>query len=367
MSDSIFAYGCDTRAAHHIVAQIRMQQGGKLVGQGTYGCVFSPPLACKSKHVKKLPNSLGKISEYSDVKNEIQAAKDLRGVYGSEYFILPDPASLCVPAPMAQQSEPDLSNCQAIERRGTKNMVHYQMRFGGLPIRVVLRKSNKYSFYTFMTQLVEIGAILVLNGYVHGDFHMNNVLMLENHRPRLIDFGRSFSIKTLTREVIDGGWTEYSPGFSYESPDMSLIISTHEQVPLAQCVRDMRAEKSSMINLERVLGVNREKQLIELLEFWETSKAATTSDWLSYWTMYWYTFDAWAIGAILIELLRIRLLSKDFDSEWSKRQEVIEAVIKGLLHSSPRLRLDCIEALALINPMHPIVKRGKDWLKSRRA
>jgi hypothetical protein len=147
---------------------------------------------------------------------------------------------------------------------------------------------------------------------------------------------------------------------------MSFVISTHENIPVAQCIEDMKSQKSSMINLERVLGVSRDKQIIELLDFWETSKAVGARDWLAYWKMYWYTFDAWAIGAILIELLRIRLLSKEFDEEWSKRREVIEAVIKGLLHSSPRLRLDCVEALALVNPMHPIVKRGKDWLKSRR-
>ena len=350
----------------HIPPKNRMQQGGKLVGQGTYGCVFSPPLLCRSK-IKSKPNHLGKISEYSDVKNEIQAAKDLTGVVGSQYFILPEPDSLCLPAPMDKQTEPDIGKCEAVQQRGTKNMVHYQMRFGGLPIRVVLRKSNNYSFYTFMTQLLEIGSTLLLNGYVHGDFHMNNVLMLEDHKPRLIDFGRSFAIKTLTRDVIDGGWTKYSPGFSYESPDMSLIISIHEEVSIAQCVEDMRTQKSSMINLERILGVTREKQLVELLDFWESSKAVASKDWLSYWKMYWYTFDAWAIGAILVELLRIRLLSKEFNEEWAKRQEVIEAVIKGLLHSSPRLRLDCLEALALVNPMHPIVKRGKEWLKSRRS
>jgi len=344
-----------------------MQDGGRLVGQGTYGCVFSPPLLCSSKQTRSTPGSIGKISEYSDVKNEIQAAKDLNNVVGSQYFILPDPNSLCIPAPMEKQSEPDIKKCEAIERRGTKNMVLYQMRFGGLPIRVVLRKSNYYSFYTFMTQLLEIGATLLLNGYVHGDFHMNNVLMLEDHQPRLIDFGRSFAIKTLTRQTIENGWTEYSPGFSYEAPDMSLIISLHEKVSLGQCVEDMKNQKSSMINLERVLGVSRQKQMVELLDFWESSKAVSAKDWLSYWTMYWYTFDAWAIGAILIELLRIRLLSKEFDTEWNSRREVIEAVVKGLLHSSPRLRLDCVEALALVNPMHPIVKRGKEWLRSRRS
>ena len=148
---------------------------------------------------------------------------------------------------------------------------------------------------------------------------------------------------------------------------MSLIIASHHNIPINTCIKDITSQKESVINLERILGVSRQKQVAELIDFWEHSKSVAAKDWLTYWKTYWHTFDAWSIGAILIELLRTRLLSKDFDAEWSKRQEVIEAVIKGLLHSSPKKRLDCVEALAIVNPMHPIVKRGKDWLKSRHS
>ena len=338
-------------------------RGGKIIGQGTYGCVFNPPLRCRTKKIK--PDHLGKISEYSDVRKEIEAARALAKVPYSKYFVLPEISTLCIPIPMNQQVEPDISQCDAIKRLGTSNMVHYQMKFGGTPIKTALRDVN-YSFIPLMTQILEIGSVLILNGYVHNDFHMNNILLLPNKEPRLIDFGRSFSAKSINLDMINSNWTDYGPDFPYEPPDMSLAIAVHERVPLQTCIEDIRSKKSSVINIERVLGVSRESQMRELVEFWTTSKSATAADWPAYWTMYWPTIDAWAIGTILLDLLRTRLLSKEFATEWSRRQEVIEGVIKGLLHSSPRKRLDCLEALALINPAHPIVISGRAWLQNRR-
>jgi hypothetical protein len=51
-------------------------EGGALIGQGTFGCVFSKPLLCKSKKpFKGKATNVGKISEAIDIENEILAAK----------------------------------------------------------------------------------------------------------------------------------------------------------------------------------------------------------------------------------------------------------------------------------------------------
>jgi len=341
------------------------QEGGKIIGQGSYGCVFSSPLLCKNKAAIS-KGRLGKISEVGDIKREIQAAIDLKDV-APEFFVLPDTKSLCIPAPLAQQTEPDIDKCEPLERIDRKQMLQYEMRFGGQSVKVVSSNPRTpFSFLSFMDQLLQIGATLVVNRYVHGDFHMKNVLV-DNGAVRLIDFGRSFSATRISQEMIDQGWTSYAPDFSYEPPDMSLVISVHEEVDLEKCIKDMYEQKSSMIQMERVLGVSRKDQLEELVQFWNGSKSALAADWVSYWKTYWPTFDAWSIGAILVELLRTRLLSHEFvQGEWTKK-EIIEGVIKGLLHSSPRKRLDCLEALALFNPLHPIVTgAGAKWLAAKR-
>jgi len=345
-----------------------LQEGGKIIGQGSYGCVFSPPLLCKNRDAIAKGQRIGKISAVSDIKKEIQAAVDLQGKPFSEFFILPDTKSLCIPSPLDKQVEPDIDKCEALSRIDVNKMLHYEMRFGGQAVKVVSSNPQiHFSFLDFMDKLLQVGATLIVNRYVHNDFHMRNVL-LDNSKIHLIDFGRSFSATRISQEMLDGNWTDYSPDFSYESPDMSLVISMHEKVDLERCIKDMYDTKSSMISLERVLGVSRKDQLLELVQFWNSSKAAQKNDWVSYWKTYWPVIDAWAIGAILIELLKSRLVSQEFiQGDWARHQEVIEGVIKGLLHSSPRKRIDCMEALALFNPMHPLVTGlGAKWLAAKR-
>ena len=343
------------------------QEGGKIIGKGSYGCVFSPPLLCKNRDAIS-KGQLGKISAILDIKKEIQAAVDLKDKPYSEFFVLPDTNSLCVPAPLNQQVEPDIDKCEPFERISPKDMLHYEMRFGGQTVRVVSSNPQfHFSFLDFMDQILQVGAALIVNRYVHNDLHTANVL-LNKGAIQLIDFGRSFSATRITKEMLDGNWTSYGPDFTYEPPDMSLAIALHENVDLEKCIKDMHDQKLSMISLERVLGVSRRDQLLELIQFWNTSKAAQGKDWIAYWKSYWPTIDAWAIGAILIDILKSRLVSQEFvQGDWAKHQEIIEGVIKGLLHSSPRKRLDCMEALALFNPMHPLVTGlGAKWLAAKR-
>jgi hypothetical protein len=347
------------------------QTGGRILGQGTYGCVFTPPLVCKDRSKPKPdPTKLGKISQVQDVKHEIQAAKDLKGAPYSSYFILPEIDSLCVPAPMEQQKEPDIAKCEPIETYGTSKMVHYQMRYGGQSVHVVMRSqmAKAYSFVTFMRQMLEMGAVLVVNGYIHADFHTNNVLVTKGMEPRLIDFGKAFPAKQINQNLIDEMWTDYMPSFPYESPDASMMIATHSKHSLSECIEDIKREKQSVINVEQVLGVSRQAQMEELKDFWRNSRSVKNEDWVSYWKTFWPVNDAWAIGAILVDLLRRRLLSVEFaKGEWAQRHEIIEGVLRGLLHSSPRKRLDCLEALALFDPMNPIVTGiGRAWLEARR-
>jgi len=347
------------------------QTGGRLLGQGTYGCVFTPPLLCKTKTgVKPDPKKLGKISQVQDVKHEIQAGKDLKGVPYSSYFILPEIDSLCVPAPMEQQTEPDIAKCGPIETYGTSKMVHYQMRYGGKSIHVVMRSqtAKPYSFNTFMKHMLEMGSVLIINGYVHADFHTNNVLLTNSMEPRLIDFGKAFAAKRIDQALIDEMWTDYMPSYPYESPDASMMIAAHSNHSLRECIEDIKREKQSVINVEQVLGVSRQSQMEELKDFWRNSRAVKAQDWVSYWKTYWPVNDAWGMGAILVDLLRRRLLDPKFVAgEWVHRREVIEGILRGLLQSSPRKRMDCLEALALFDPMNPIVVGpGRAWLDARR-
>ncbi len=354
------------------------QEGGRLLGQGTYGCVFTPPLLCKNEAVVLGANKrkLGKLSQLEDVKNELQAARDLGKLPNvGSYFTLPDLRTFCAnPKPMSKQKEPDIEKCGALERFGEKGMVHYKMNYGGQSLHVTIYsptfKMNEFPYFRFVKHILEAGALLVLNGYVHFDLHGQNVLLSKDFTPRLIDFGRAFNILRTTQQTVDEHWTQYDASFAPEPPEITLSIADVEGIPFEQCLEDLRTEKDGILNLERVLGIPRSEQIREISKFWRTSRAAQERDWLGLWKTYWPVFDSWSIGSMCLSLLRKLLLTPEFadSAEWASKQTILEKVLRGMLQGSPRRRLDCVEALALFDPMNPIITRGagRTWLQKKR-
>jgi hypothetical protein len=77
-------------------------KGGKQIGEGTYGCAFVPPLACKSGLV--VPGEMvGKLTSKGDARREIFIANRLRQMpLYANYFLLPEPES-CEPLEKSKQ------------------------------------------------------------------------------------------------------------------------------------------------------------------------------------------------------------------------------------------------------------------------
>jgi hypothetical protein len=136
-------------------------------------------------------------------------------------------------------------------------------------------------------------------------------------------------------------------------------------------IQDILKEKPSLAQAERVLGMSRAKQMANLKDFWETSKSVQTRDWVTFYRLYWPKVDSWAIGVNLLGTLQPLLMTKQFveSKEWIQKQGIVKEVIRGLVQTDPRTRLDCVNALAIYDPMNALLSEpsGKAWLKSPQA
>ena len=97
-----------------------LQEGGRLIGQGVYGCIFSPPLQCQQRgKASRKKGHLGKLTETIDIKNEIQAAEVFAHAKkeAAKYMILPMMDTLCKPAPISSQKEKDIAKMLEQHRR----------------------------------------------------------------------------------------------------------------------------------------------------------------------------------------------------------------------------------------------------------
>ena len=89
-------------------------EGGKLIGQGTYGCIFDPPLVCKKKQFTK--GDIGKLTTSDDLEREKNAYKILQSIEESKnYFILPDAS--CSPRIVDNQVDRDIDKCGLFKKK----------------------------------------------------------------------------------------------------------------------------------------------------------------------------------------------------------------------------------------------------------
>ncbi len=369
-------------------------KGGKLLGQGAYGCVFDPPLVC---HGDKAPKKgyrkgkLGKLTAPDDIASELLAAETFSNKPQSKkYFILPEIDTLCEEGQRGEpsidisaQHEKDIDKCGFITKTDVSELLHYQMDYGGKTLHEKLANiqiaAKEFPYFRFMRDILEIGAYLLLNGMIHNDLHSSNIMMNKAYHPRLIDFGRAYAANAITEKTLEDLSAQYErepnegPALGQISPECSIQDGLAEGRDFATMIQDLIRVKPGFFYVESLFGQSREEQMAEFQKFWATSKAVQKKDYLTFWRLYWPAVDAWSIGQVLAgTLYRLSQSNTFMKSNWRQLKSkftLIKTIITGLLRASPRARMDCLEALAVYDPKNSVVSSasGKAWLEKKQA
>jgi serine/threonine protein kinase len=361
--------------------------GGRYLGSGTYGCVFSPPLLCKSEKTSR-KDAVGKITIRMDGKQEIEAANAIRRIpLATNYFILPEPES-CEPQDLNKQtekkSELDLCFAPGKTQLDYKDAIQIFEPFGGtMPFYKVMQTSDlgpqRFDFFAFFRHMLEAGSTLLIAGVCHYDLHPGNILVDDKGVARILDFGMSFTKESIRNDLLANRWKvlvfgqeqQISPHIlNSEPPEITVMTAIREQeYRFEDALKYTIVGKPIFRSLEKIYGISRVSSANELRSFWQTSQVSQDEDWARFWQLYWPGYDAWALGAISLSLLQMLIVNPAFTTSdaWKQRQGAIRTALRGLLEPSPRKRLDCIEALAIFDPDNLWIQRfGGKWLEERK-
>jgi serine/threonine protein kinase len=363
-------------------------EGGRLLGSGTYGCAFTPPLLCKD-NAKKRYGKVGKITPDILAHQEILVANRIRRIpLAKNYFLLPEPES-CELAPEKKQTDPGIEECKDQFEQHDNELDLGEMRqliepFGGttpfyIYFESLSRNPKSFDFLGFMRHMLEAGSTLLLAKICHFDLHPGNLLVDKHKTVRILDFGLSFPTDNINDTVVDGRWKRLRFGFeadaahpsihNSEAPELTIMNALHKnEYSVEMAIKLTILGKPIFKDMEALLGKSREQSNKELQEFWKTSTFAKKRNYVMLWKTYWPGFDSWSIACILLNTLQVMLYSQGFlFTDTAKRIKIIQSTLLGMLHPSPRERLDCIEALALFDPGNPWLARfGQKWLESRK-
>jgi len=194
------------------------KQGGRYVGEGTYGCVFTPPLKCKSgktiKNAKKPfknNEAIGKVFENGDeesIQFEIKTAKFFKQLDPNNEFTVPYYGRCITDSDVADRSD-GIENCTIIQEN-PYNVSQLIYANGGDDLDIVIDnihgkyKDLKFDRFVMLFKPIMKG-LLKLNkrGYAHADIKPNNlVYSKKDGLVKMIDFGLMKLLKQLNHNHI---------------------------------------------------------------------------------------------------------------------------------------------------------------------
>jgi serine/threonine protein kinase len=344
--------------------------GGKLVGQGTYGCAVTPPLLCKGRaRAERNEYKVGKLTIEDDAKTELHISKILReSKLWKHYFVLPELTSC---EPTAKQRSEDWDECHITKEVPQNELLQIISSYGGKSfssLGSISLHPSRFNYVYFFKHLLEACALLTLKGIVHYDLHRANILVDRYSVPRLLDFGMAFSATELDYEIIDNRWKVYDPKYDSEPPEITVATGIRKGLPVERATNAAVFEKPVYKNYEIIFREDRETLAAELESFCRKSKSFRKKDWLTVYKTYWPGFDSFAIAAVLLNVLRTQLTWPEFinSSIWQQKGDVILDILKRMLSPNPSLRYDCVEALSIYDPQNAVLRNSEAWLQARK-
>jgi len=249
-----------------------------------------------------------------------------------------------------------------------------QLPYGGIPWESWREKHlnvETFDVHTFGQRILEAVALMTLGGVVHRDLHHGNYLIDSNGLPRIIDFGMSFIVKKESYKL-DNLWP-FSVSYNQIPPEMSLwdarwYTRPEKRMPLETAVM-LTATKRYPLQVRRLLWKQSVgKDIEELGKYARSSELFLKGDIDEWWKYNWTKYDAWSCGTLLLNLLYELMRYPTFtrNNVYNEKKGVIMSVLYKLLHTSPLLRVDAVEALAEWAPDSIILKKyGAAWLAAK--
>jgi serine/threonine protein kinase len=331
------------------------KQDSVLLEKGGYGCVFTPPLPCKKSKAKAKANAkktrtVGKILTKDDAEVELQAASIVEGIPGWQRFFIIQERDRCTASNFHDLRDSLKKTCKVPHIQTAKNSELTQIisPYGGKNLLSLAVDSN-FDFLGNLRHVLEGVALLQEAGICHYDIKELNILVDFHGTFRMIDFGSAFIGDMLTEKNLWKKQYPFIPEYVPQPPEFSVQSGLYAGMSLNESIDGTFEKKHTFKMIEDILGVSIEKNKKKLKGFWVEQEAWKGGSWLPFFHEFWRSYDSWGVGTVFLRLLRLCLLHRIFvDEVWNRHEEIIKAILKGLLAVEPYDRISCADALLLL-------------------
>jgi serine/threonine protein kinase len=318
----------------------------KVIQEGSYGCVVSPPLKCK-KSKSRPQRTVGKIIRTKNSKVELSIATLVKAIPGwSRYYVLQDDDD-CDSKNFDAHRAVYARLCKVYGSSEDSQLSQLISPYAGSTVRS-MTLTPRFNFVASLRHVLEGVSELNEQGICHYDLHDGNVLVDFRGTFRIIDFGAAFLGDSTDETVVKKHTYVFSPEFQPEAPELSIQHGLSGGLQLTDALEQTMNRKKEFALAHRLIGLSAVAQRRELIEFWLHEDTWKGESWVEFYRKYWRKWDSWAVGVLFLHILSKCFLMPGFFDVWPTESERIKITLKGLLRSNPNDRMTASEALKVL-------------------
>jgi len=189
-----------------------MQSGGKVLGEGTYGCAINPPVICEDQTYNR--NSVSKVMKKRSAIKEMKEFDIIKKIDPKKEFTIGIPKLCKNIKPLTEQPYETMNdltkNCNiSRDIRNMKGLHAIIMEYGGVSMEYidadklsVNMEKNKHKILLGLRRLF-VGLVRMNQAkYAHNDIKPDNILYNpETHEFNIIDFGLMTKFNKIPRSA----------------------------------------------------------------------------------------------------------------------------------------------------------------------
>jgi len=335
------------------------QDGGKYVASGTYGVVFTPPIACKLKgELKKTKKDVGKVFlEKRGFLTEKQMMENI-GIRFSK-FALPIRYACEINAPTKTDIQDIPSKFKGKIVTGMDQLVYpnggmdlYSFSLGKANLELPSRVSWMIKIFKHMSDLVHGIKTIVDNDMIHNDIKPQNMVYnTKDKKVYLIDWGLTMQ-RHDTYKILDRIKAYTYPYYPPEYKISTLFSAKNRQASVKDILTLMDENMrifSSRIKVEQLfskfdIDIVKECDMLSSYLACQTTSTKSVNDLFNPFTN---RIDVYSVGVSLVHMLA----ELDLLDVKNLKIHAIRQFIRELIHIDPRLRATPEEMIKLYDKL----------------
>ena len=362
----------------------REVDGGELIGQGTYGCVYYPGIKCPGKKgsYEKYATKL-EVNDYS-LRNELSISQLIRQIKNYKNFFIPIIKTCPIKLASLDNGDIPIEKCELIEKNYGADFVLIYMRYiKGKDLYNFIsdirskdwsdeKNSNAISFKLihYYKDLLEGFRLLMNKEIVHMDVKNDNIMITnigkKSSKPLIIDYGLAINMKNMNELLKKAGdnllselrraFVAYAPSVNYwplEVHFISFILFKNEYniagILSSENIRniiDDIIQENSIYN--RLHDEYKSKLRSQGINFMATFIGKSNIDIIRELVTYYNTWDNFALSIMYLRIIDDMRGLLNSDAKNVKKLKSISPVLLENISTDPRLRLSLLKTRAKI-------------------